>query len=82
MGEDLVAMCVNDILMHGAKPLFYLDYFATGKLQVNQAEQVVKGIADACSRIDCALLGNNNIVYLNKKQQIIMIRTLNTKFKI
>eukprot|EP01126_Amoeba_proteus_P000657 TRINITY_DN10183_c0_g2_i11.p1 TRINITY_DN10183_c0_g2~~TRINITY_DN10183_c0_g2_i11.p1 ORF type:complete len:479 (+),score=103.32 TRINITY_DN10183_c0_g2_i11:1330-2766(+) len=57
IGFDLVAMCVNDILVQGAEPLFFLDYFATGKLDVNQAREVVKGIALACKECGCALLG-------------------------
>lgn len=57
IGQDLVAMCVNDILTSGAKPLFFLDYFATGKLDLGVGEAVIKGIAQACQLAGCALLG-------------------------
>jgi phosphoribosylformylglycinamidine cyclo-ligase len=57
IGQDLVAMCVNDVVTTGAKPLFFLDYFACGKLDVNVAECVIAGIADGCRIGACALLG-------------------------
>jgi phosphoribosylformylglycinamidine cyclo-ligase len=57
VGIDLVAMSVNDVLTSGAEPLFFLDYFAAGTLDVNQAEQVVSGIAEGCAQAGCTLLG-------------------------
>lgn len=57
MGIDLVAMCVNDILTLGAEPLFFLDYFATGKLNSEKARDVVKGIAEGCRESGCSLIG-------------------------
>jgi phosphoribosylformylglycinamidine cyclo-ligase len=57
IGFDLVGMCVNDVITCGARPLFFLDYFATGKLDLAVAEAVIKGIAAACKESGCALLG-------------------------
>lgn len=57
IGQDLVAMCVNDLVVQGAEPLFFLDYFATGKLDVTHAATIVNGIAKACQDSGCALIG-------------------------
>ena len=56
-GQDLVAMCVNDMVTCGAEPLFFLDYFATSKLEPKSTAKIVKGIAKACKKSNCALLG-------------------------
>ncbi len=57
IGQDLVAMCVNDIIVQGAEPLFFLDYFATGKLDVAAGTAIVEGIAEGCRIAGCALIG-------------------------
>ena len=57
VGIDLVAMCVNDLICQGAKPLFFLDYIATGKLVAEQVEQIVSGIVEGCKMAGCALVG-------------------------
>jgi phosphoribosylformylglycinamidine cyclo-ligase len=72
IGIDLVAMCVNDIIVTGAEPLFFLDYYATAKLDNDIAEDVIKGIADGCVESGCALIGEKLLKCPACMQKVIL----------
>ena len=57
IGQDLVAMCVNDLICQGAEPLFFLDYFATGRLDIDTGKEIISSISKACIEANCALIG-------------------------
>lgn len=72
IGQDLVALCVNDILAQGAEPLFFLTYFSCGKLDVKVTEAIKEGIAEACRNAGCTFLGMNTPLLWHLK--ILMLK--------
>jgi phosphoribosylamine--glycine ligase / phosphoribosylformylglycinamidine cyclo-ligase len=78
IGIDLVAMSVNDLVVQGAEPLYFLDYFGCSKLNVNVAADVVKGIADGCREANCALIGGETAEMpgMYKDGEVILVNHL------
>ena len=70
IGIDLVAMCVNDLIVQGAKPLFFLDYIAVGKLELNKTKKILNGIFKGCKISDCKLIGGETAEMLGFIQRI------------
>ena len=73
IGIDLVAMCVNDLIVQGAKPLFFLDYFAVGKLDLKKSKKILKGIIKGCKLSNCRLIGGETAKCQEFTQKINLI---------